>query len=894
MKTFQEATKGFKLESIYSQDLDTCIESIYNEIISGKKNHYYLNGKDSQSLSELKSNTDNFKISIIYRLFDYIQACREMEKKFRRNQETVRIRISFVQEIFKFLKTLFPFLNLQYKPNFSYFYSNPFFESKTVFTKILEALIKTKISFNETQILKLLDRFFFDEQDSFSLPYKYFLDQVNGYIEEGGPSQELEQFIRRMVRNPKLYLASNDPRRKDEFKISVQEILAKLQTGSTKIYWAEDEIGNLIYVDTEEMETRERKILYELFSICKKAKGGKPTEKFLEKIRVLANELRTGTYAAKLKYYFQLYSNFENKKETHTYFYLNQVRTNEIYKEISPVNSDILKSLIWSSCLVADEELIQSIAKVAEKAYKKIPGKGPVNPSIGNACFYSLAKLGTIESLSLLSTLKYKIKNNHALKLINKYMKEVGEKSGLTLRKMEDVAVNDFGLSDGKKEITVGEYISKIIITNTKNVNIHWYNNLGKEMKSLPKSFKEKFKTEIKKIRNEKETINKTLVAQKERLDRSYLYSRVWEYSEFKKNFLNHGLMGTITKSFIWSFEKDSKSQSLFWLENHWVNASGEKIIPSENSKIRLWHPVGEGLEEVLEWREFIMKHEIRQAFKQAFREVYILTEAELRTRSYSNRMAAHIIKQHQFTNLAKMRGWKYSLLGAFDNGANHFSAETEIPEHGLKAQFYINEILIDESWNDSGILNFVGTDQVRFLDANNSEVDLVNVPIIIFSEIMRDVDLFVGVCSVGNDLQWSDSGNISQVQRDYWHTYSFGDLGESAKIRKQVLENILPKLKIGNVCELKDKYLIVKGKIRTYKIHIGSSNILMEPNDQYLCIVPDRKNTNSENFYLPFEGDQVLSNVISKAFLLASDHKITDETIVRQLRNSLLSSILS
>jgi hypothetical protein len=120
---------------------------------------------------------------------------------------------------------------------------------------------------------------------------------------------------------------------------------------------------------------------------------------------------------------------------------------------------------------------------------------------------------------------------------------------------------------------------------------------------------------------------------------------------------------------------------------------------------------------------------------------------------------------------------------------------------------------------------------------------------------------------------------------RNYWQGYSFGDLNETAKIRKQVLEKILPKLKIANHAEIKDKFLIVKGKLRTYKIHIGSSNILMEPNDEYLCIVPDRVKSKTETFFLPFEGDSGLSSVISKAFLLSSDDKITDETILRQIK---------
>ena len=96
----------------------------------------------------------------------------------------------------------------------------------------------------------------------------------------------------------------------------------------------------------------------------------------------------------------------------------------------------------------------------------------------------------------------------------------------------------------------------------------------------------------------------------------------------------------------------------------------------------------------------------------------------------------------------------------------------------------------------------------------------------------------------------------------------------------------MLPRLKISNVAQIRDKFLVIKGKLRTYKIHIGSTNILMEPNDQYLCIVPDRsqKPVTTEMF-LPFEGDNGLSIILSKAMLLANDDKITDETITRQIK---------
>jgi hypothetical protein len=128
------------------------------------------------------------------------------------------------------------------------------------------------------------------------------------------------------------------------------------------------------------------------------------------------------------------------------------------------------------------------------------------------------------------------------------------------------------------------------------------------------------------------------------------------------------------------------------------------------------------------------------------------------------------------------------------------------------------------------------------------------------------------------------DSGGIP-AYRDYWQTYSFGDLNEVAKMRKEILAGLIPRLKVKNVAQIVGNFLVVKGKLRTYKIHIGSTNILMEPNDQYLCIVPDRSaKTGTENIFLPFEGDSGLSVVLSKAFLLAEDDKITDGSITSQI----------
>jgi hypothetical protein len=141
-------------------------------------------------------------------------------------------------------------------------------------------------------------------------------------------------------------------------------------------------------------------------------------------------------------------------------------------------------------------------------------------------------------------------------------------------------------------------------------------------------------------------------------------------------------------------------------------------------------------------------------------------------------------------------------------------------------------------------------------------------------------------VASVGNDPTWSDGGPGGR-HVDYWNRYSFGELSANGLTRKAVLERLVPRLKIAPRCSFSDRFLVVRGDVRTYKIHLGSGNILMEPNDQYLCIVPKRSESESSGaggVFLPFEGDNTLSIILSKALLLADDAKISDPTILSQI----------
>ena len=59
----------------------------------------------------------------------------------------------------------------------------------------------------------------------------------------------------------------------------------------------------------------------------------------------------------------------------------------------------------------------------------------------------------------------------------------------------------------------------------------------------------------------------------------------------------------------------------------------------------------------------------------------------------------------------------------------------------------------------------YLSTDQVRFYRRHEGDpMPLANVPPLVFSEVLRDVDLFVGVASVGNDPNWTDGGPTATI----------------------------------------------------------------------------------------------------------------------------------
>lgn len=691
------------------------------------------------------------------------------------------------------------------------------------------------------------------------IPYRALLPKIESEVRERKLNPVLEKALQALIIHGE-HTDAEDRR--------INELIFFLLQGDPNLEVNEyDGWGKVVIQYLATLDEKSRTNWVALFKLTKQAAGkNEPAQKWLKAAQPLIDAIGHPVYVERMIAWLILVKNI-----------IQEIHKDKGYRFdfMRDENHDIMKGLIWCAGFLNDPKLNAALDDYALWAYKKKPGVGPISAKTGTACMCAFSMLPIKDGVSRLSKFKSKIKNNTILKSIDKFIRVASEKNGIGLQEIQELSVPDFNIKDGFLQMVMGDFTA---IYAVEDGVLSWRKG-DKSQKSAPAEVKEKFKDELKALKNTSKEIDSLLPVIKGRLEHSYLDQRVWNFKSWSTLYLHHPLTSIIARKLIWHFyDGDRKTQGIF-VNGRMEDVSGREISWLNDSvNVQLWHPIGFAMEDILAWRNFLREHNLIQPFKQAYREVYILTDAELRTEGYSNRFAAHILRQHQFAALCRQRGWHYTLMGNWDS---HNTPYMNIPSFGLTASFFVNADWQENAANEMGIFNYITTDQVRF-SRNGELVIMQDVPAMVFTEIMRDVDLFVGVTSLGNDPAWQDGGD--GFMNAYWREYSFKDLTESAVIRKEVLQSIIPKLKIAHQCSFDKKFLIVKGKVRTYKIHMGSGNILMEPNDQYLCIVPDGAKRTKENVFLPFEGDNLLSIILSKALLLAEDDKVTDTTIISQI----------
>jgi len=543
-------------------------------------------------------------------------------------------------------------------------------------------------------------------------------------------------------------------------------------------------------------------------------------------------------------------------------------------------------------------DLLSRLRQLALKAITIISNFQPRSVRLANHCVQGIADAALPASITELLRTERGTRHGSLLRAARSAIEALAAAKGLTRDELLEMAVEDHGLgSDGTGRAPLAEGWLAVIQASERTASVSYTDPSGTPRKSLPAAIKQASADSLAAVTKDLKAIRVTISNERARLDACLAAGRCWSVPQWRRRCLEHPVTGQLARTLIWTFNTQPTAGAEAAVVTG-IPVTGEIILTSDGAEVpvpetdaaevRLWHPVHATADEVRAWRQLLLERRLLQPMKQAFREVYVLTPAEEATRDYTNRFAGHIFEQPRARALMKGRSWTPVPLAPWDDGIDHGIASRLYPgmngRPALRAEFFFDPADHEDYAGD--LYRYCASDQVRFFDPESDDaVRLAEVPPLIFSEAMRDVDLFIGVTSVGADPEWLDQGTGRRFG-DYWRSYAFGDLGVGAEIRREVLAGLVPMLAIADRCDLEDRFLKVRGDLRSYRIHLGSGNILMSPNDQYLCIVSARDGR-AGKLFLPFDDDPVLSLILSKAFLLADDATITDESITRQIRLS-------
>ena len=246
--------------------------------------------------------------------------------------------------------------------------------------------------------------------------------------------------------------------------------------------------------------------------------------------------------------------------------------------------------------------------------------------------------------------------------------------------------------------------------------------------------------------------------------------------------------------------------------------------------------------------QKFAFDTKLVQPFKQIFRELYVVSEDEKESGSTSKRYEGHQIQVKKSLALLKGRGWRVD----YDWGLHKV----------FHKEGYVVYLQAMADWFSPSDIEAPTLEDIDFESLKSGKsINLVDVDKVIFSEVMRDVDLVVSVAHIGG-IDPEASHSTLEMRAVL--------AKESAKLFK--LENV----------EVKKRHIVIDGKLASYSIHLGSG--LVSKDGLALSIISVHSQHRGRVF-LPFiDDDPKTAEIISKMKLLAEDDKIQDPTVLNQI----------
>ena len=473
-----------------------------------------------------------------------------------------------------------------------------------------------------------------------------------------------------------------------------------------------------------------------------------------------------------------------------------------------------------------------------------------------------------VASYSLIPLLKDKQKDAlHRYQFLQKFLKE-SKKFGAQRRASEAKAVNislenlsrNMGYSDVTRLIwnmetaLINEMKEYFVPKKLDDVDVYIkiddlgqseiiYEKAGKELKSLPtKLKKDKYIEAIKEVhKNLKEQYRRSRKMLEEAMEDGIEF-----YGYEIENLMTNPVIAPILKSLIFKMGNDLG----YYVDKKLKSAKKKSVAVKDDSLLKIAHCFD--LFESGEWATYqkdIFDRELKQPFKQVFRELYVKTVDE-KGRDKSLRYAGHQVQPAKTVALLKTRRW------IIDG------------QEGLEKVYYkkniIAKIFALADWFSPADIEAPTLEEVQFFDRKTFKPILIDdVPDLIFTEVMRDIDLVVSVAHIGD------------VDPEASHS--------TIEMRKAIIEFNCKLFKLKNVT-FTENHTLIKGERAEYSIHLGSG-LIHQKAGSAINVLPVHSQHRGRVF-LPFiDDDPKTAEIMAKVLLFAQDDKIKDVFILEQIK---------
>jgi hypothetical protein len=540
-------------------------------------------------------------------------------------------------------------------------------------------------------------------------------------------------------------------------------------------------------------------------------------------------------------------------------------------------NADVLRGLALTCACVAREDVAATIERAARACMRKLPGIGARSTKVANACLAALAAMPDEVGAAHLVALQNAARKPSQRARLDLALDTAAATAGIDREELDERATPTCGLDvQSATTFEVGRYSARLGLRRPAGVETSWFAADGTALRGRPSGISKAEPQAAKELGRRTRELQHTVAAQRVRLERLLGVGPLWEAARWRERYAGgHPILSMLGQTLIFTSERGADA---FTLADGGVptTATGERRDwPAPDDRIGLWHPALTEGAEVQAWRDRLAGLEMTQPFAQAHREVYLVTAAERDSPFASYRFAELVVRQHQLRALAESRGWECRLQGWYFDGGS--PPTLRMPRVGLLVEWPVEPLERDLSHAGISVHVRSGPASFRRL-VGAGPVRLDEVPVVAFSEAMRDIDLFATVAGIVADPLFPIGAPDELVEA--WRGAAFAEPGPAAVARRGVLERVLPALVIADRLSLDERWLDVRGNLASYRIHLGSGNV-MRADGRHLCIVAAGS---PGGIWLPFEGDPLLATILSKAFLLARDDRIRDPSIRAQI----------